>query len=64
VQVGGGDQPLARLDGRAIVAATHEHRAVIQVGERGHDRIVMRIDQHARQIIGAGGGEDADRLRR
>ena len=64
VQVGRRDQPLPRLDRRAVVAATHEHRALVQVGERGGHRVVVRVDQHARQIVRAGGGEDADRLRR
>ena len=64
MHIGHRDQPLPRLDRRAVMAATHEHRALIQIRERGGHRVVVRAHQHARQLVRAGGGEDADRLRR
>ena len=60
MQIGRRDQPLARFDGRAGVAAADHH----QITERTPNRLLMRFDQRRGHLGRTDCEQHADRLRR
>jgi hypothetical protein len=64
VAIGRRHEPLSLLDKHPVVATAHHHCLLLQIPQRGSDRLLMAGDELSRDILWGDREQDTERLRR